>query len=144
MIALLQRVTSAAVTIAEQTVGEIERGIVVLLGVEAGDDEQAADKIVKKISAYRLFADAEGKTNLNVQQVAGSVLVVSQFTLAADTQKGLRPSFSSAADPALANGLYQRVVSGLAQIVPVATGEFGADMQVSLTNDGPMTFILHS
>lgn len=145
MLALIQRVTRASVVVEEQTVGEIGPGMLVLLGVEKGDDVARADALVKKVLSYRIFSDAENKMNLNVGQVGGGVLVVSQFTLAADTRKGLRPSFSSAADPATAERLYNHFVAELrAAHTQVETGIFSADMQVSLVNDGPVTFMLSS
>ncbi|EAR60023.1 D-aminoacyl-tRNA deacylase [Neptuniibacter caesariensis] len=145
MKALIQRVSSANVVVDSETVGEIDRGILILLGVEKEDNEQRADKLLKKILGYRIFPDQEGKMNLNVQQVNGELLIVSQFTLVADTQKGLRPSFSSGASPELGEQLYdyfteQALKSGLT----IANGKFGADMKVSLCNDGPVTFWLES
>ncbi|RUO18881.1 D-aminoacyl-tRNA deacylase [Aliidiomarina haloalkalitolerans] len=143
MIGLIQRVTSARVDVAGKTIGAIEQGILVLLGVERNDTEDKAKQLAKRIASYRVFADAYDKMNLDVRDIQGSVLVVSQFTLAADTRKGRRPSFSSAAVPALANELYQVFCQALAnEGVPVATGEFAADMQVHLVNDGPVTFTL--
>ncbi|MCL4409522.1 MAG: D-aminoacyl-tRNA deacylase [Gammaproteobacteria bacterium] len=143
MIGLIQRVTSARVEVDDQTVGAIEQGILVLLGVERDDTEEKAKQLAKRIASYRIFADHEDKMNLDVRDIQGSVLVVSQFTLAADTRKGRRPSFSSAAAPALANELYQVFCQALAnEGVPVATGEFAADMRVHLVNDGPVTFTL--
>lgn len=145
MKALIQRVSTANVEVNSETVGEIDRGILILLGVEKEDNEQRADKLLKKILGYRIFPDREGKMNLNVQQVNGELLIVSQFTLVADTQKGLRPSFSSGASPELGEQLYdyfteQALKSGLT----IANGKFGADMKVSLCNDGPVTFWLES
>lgn len=142
MIALIQRVSEAKVQVGEQIIGQIGQGILVLLAVEKNDNQQIAEKLVNKLLSYRLFSDQQGKMNLNVQQVAGSLLIVSQFTLAADTQQGLRPSFSQAAPPALAQLLYQQVVERCQQQVPTQSGQFAADMQVSLTNDGPVTFWL--
>ncbi|EKE75906.1 D-aminoacyl-tRNA deacylase [Gallaecimonas xiamenensis] len=145
MIALIQRVTQARVDIAGATVGAIDQGLLVLLGVEKGDDEAKAKRLADKVAKYRVFADSDGKMNLNVAQAGGSLLVVSQFTLAADTNSGNRPSFSSAAPPSEGERLYQ-VFCGLCQEqgLRVATGQFGADMQVSLCNDGPVTFWLQS
>lgn len=145
MKALIQRVSSASVVVNSETVGDIDRGILILLGVEKDDTEARADKLLKKILGYRIFPDCEGKMNLNVQQVNGELLIVSQFTLVADTQKGLRPSFSSGATPELGERLYdyfseQALQSGL----KIANGKFGADMKVSLCNDGPVTFWLES
>jgi len=143
MIGLIQRVKSAQVEVAGTTVGKIDNGILVLLGVEKADNEQKAEQLAKRISSYRIFADANDKMNLDVRDMGGSVLVVSQFTLAADTRKGRRPSFSSAATPAQAEGLYHHFCKALAaEGIVVATGEFAADMQVSLVNDGPVTFNL--
>ena len=142
MIALIQRVARAKVETGGQTVGEIGRGLLVLLGVERGDDDALCDKLLDKVLNYRVFSDADGKMNLNVCQAGGSLLVVSQFTLAADTAKGLRPSFSSAAEPQAAERLYQRFHQRAAECLPTATGRFGAEMQVSLQNDGPVTFWL--
>lgn len=145
MKALIQRVSEARVEVAGQTVGAIDQGLLVLLGVEQHDDANTAEKLAQRVAGYRLFADTNGKTNLSVKDIAGSLLVVSQFTLAADTDSGRRPSFSSAATPTQAEQLYGIFVAVLKQLdVPVATGEFGADMQVHLVNDGPMTFLLDS
>jgi D-tyrosyl-tRNA(Tyr) deacylase len=143
MLALIQRVSSAKVDIGGKTAGEIGQGLLVLLGVEKDDSPENADKLLKKVLAYRVFADAEDKMNLSLADIGGGLLVVSQFTLAADTGRGLRPSFSSAKPPAEAKSLYEYFVSQ-ARVVhgQVATGEFAADMQVSLTNDGPVTFML--
>ncbi|AUI66903.1 MULTISPECIES: D-aminoacyl-tRNA deacylase [Glaesserella] len=142
MIGLIQRVKWAKVEVEQQTVGEIATGLLVLLGVEQGDDQAKADKLLEKVLNYRVFADEQGKMNLNVQQVGGSLLVVSQFTLAADTQKGLRPSFSRGASPALAEELYNYFHQQAITKIPTQTGKFAADMQVSLQNDGPVTFWL--
>ncbi len=142
---LIQRVSSASVMIDGKVVGEIQQGLLLLLGIEKNDTEVSADKLLKKILAYRVFSDSNGKMNCNVQQVAGGVLVVSQFTLAADTNKGLRPGFSQAATPEHARRLYDYFVKNTrTSHTPVATGIFAADMQVSLTNDGPVTFMLES
>ncbi len=143
MKALIQRVSNACVVVDGATIGEIDHGLLVLLGVEKADDETSVEKIVDRLLAYRVFSDNEGKMNLNVTEVGGGLLVVSQFTLAADTRKGLRPSFSSAAKPEEAERLYELVVAQIAERdVPIATGQFAADMKVSLTNDGPVTFLL--
>jgi len=145
MKALIQRVSSAAVDIAGERVGEIGPGILLLLGVEKDDTEADADKLLKKILGYRIFSDHEDKMNLNLQQVEGGLLVVSQFTLVADTRKGLRPSFSSGASPAHGEKLYDYFVTqARAAHHDVATGRFGGDMKVSLLNDGPVTFMLES
>ena len=143
LLGLIQRVSSANVIVAGETVGEIERGILLLLGVEKQDNAQNIEKLLNKVLAYRIFGDEKGHMNLSLTDVGGDLLVVSQFTLAANTKKGLRPSFSSAASPELAEGLYDEFV-GLARTRGgrVATGVFGADMKVSLVNDGPVTFML--
>lgn len=145
MLGLMQRVKRASVEVEGQVVGAIEQGVLLLLGVEKTDSEASADKLLDKILAYRIFADEDNKMNCNVQQIGGGVLVVSQFTLAADTRKGLRPSFSSAAPPAQAEQLYDYFVLRLRERHgKVATGIFAADMQVSLINDGPVTFMLQA
>jgi D-tyrosyl-tRNA(Tyr) deacylase len=145
MKALIQRVTSAGVTVDQQQLGAIKTGLVVLLGVEKQDTEQQLKKLADKVLKYRVFSDENGKMNLNVQQVGGALLVVSQFTLAADTNSGLRPSFSTAAAPEQALELYQQfVLYCRSQGIEVATGQFGADMQVALVNNGPVTFMLES
>ena len=145
MKALIQRVQSASVDIEEQRQGEIGPGILLLLGVEKDDTEANADKLLQKVLNYRIFADAEGKMNLNLQQCEGGLLIVSQFTLVADTRKGLRPGFSKGATPAQGEALYDYFVAQANTCHPdIATGKFGANMQVSLVNDGPVTFILES
>ncbi|MGB1907734.1 MAG: D-aminoacyl-tRNA deacylase [Spongiibacter sp.] len=143
MKALLQRVRHARVEVEGRCVGEIEQGLLVFLGVEQGDNEAGLERLLERVLNYRVFADEAGRMNLSVRDIAGGVLLVSQFTLAADTRKGRRPGFSTAAEPAVAEALYQRGVAMLnAHHSPVATGEFGADMQISLLNDGPVTFLL--
>jgi D-tyrosyl-tRNA(Tyr) deacylase len=143
MLGLLQRVSEASVTVDNNVVGEIGQGILLLLGIQKNDSSATADKLIDKILAYRMFADDNNKMNCNVQQIGGGILVVSQFTLAADTNKGLRPSFSSAAPPAQAQQLYDYFVEQLrVRHQPVATGIFAADMKVALVNDGPVTFML--
>ncbi|EPE7490979.1 D-aminoacyl-tRNA deacylase [Cronobacter universalis] len=143
MIALIQRVTHASVRVGDEVTGEIGPGLLVLLGVEKDDDEQKANRLCERVLGYRIFSDEQGKMNLNVQQACGSVLVVSQFTLPADTEKGLRPSFSRGAPPEQAEALYDYFVSRCrAAGMTTETGRFAADMQVSLTNDGPVTFWL--
>lgn len=142
MIGLIQRVKWAKVEVDNQAVSEISTGLLVLLGVEQGDDQAKADRLLEKVLNYRIFADEQGKMNLNVQQAGGSLLVVSQFTLAADTQKGLRPSFSRGAIPVLAQALYDYFHQQAALKIHTQTGRFAADMQVSLQNDGPVTFWL--
>ncbi|RUO39010.1 D-tyrosyl-tRNA(Tyr) deacylase [Pseudidiomarina aestuarii] len=143
MKALLQRVTHAKVTVEDQTVGEIQHGLLVFLGVELNDTEAQAKKLAQRVLGYRMFADSDDKTNLSVSDIQGEILVVSQFTLAADTNSGRRPSFSTAAPPAQAQALYDFFVDQLrSSSLTIATGQFGGAMQVSLTNDGPMTFLL--
>jgi D-tyrosyl-tRNA(Tyr) deacylase len=145
MLALIQRVKEARVEVATEVVGAIEQGLLVFLGIEREDTHADADRLLKRVLAYRVFADGEDKMNLSVQDVNGGVLVVSQFTLAATTDKGLRPGFSSAKAPEEAKVLYQYFLdSARANYHKVAAGEFGADMQVSLINDGPVTFLLRS
>ena len=144
MIALMQRVTQAKVEVGGEVVGQIGKGLLVLLGVEKDDDRAKADKLAEKVLNYRVFSDADDKMNLNVQQVVGEVLVVSQFTLVADTQKGLRPSFSKGATPSLANELYEYFAQKCGEKVKVECGRFAADMQVSLVNEGPVTFWLQA
>ena len=141
VIGLIQRVAYANVKVAGQTVGEIDQGILLLLGVERDDDLSHVQKLAKKIVNYRIFSDEAGKMNLNVQQVGGAILVVSQFTLVADTAKGNRPGFSKGATPEHGKAVYEAMLRELQQYpINVASGEFGADMQVSLCNDGPVTF----
>jgi D-tyrosyl-tRNA(Tyr) deacylase len=143
MITVIQRVTRAEVTVGELLVGRIGTGLLALVAVERGDTETEATRLAERMLGYRVFGDAEGKMNLNVGEIGGGVLLVSQFTLAADTRKGLRPSFTPAADPATGRRLFDYFVEQVSQRHPtVATGEFGADMQVSLVNDGPVTFML--
>lgn len=140
---LIQRVTHANVVIDQQLVGEIKQGIVLLLGVEKEDDESSADKLLHKVTNYRIFNDENDKMNLSLKDIQGELLVVSQFTLAANTKKGMRPSFSSAATSDQAQALYNYFVEQAKLLgIKVATGEFAADMQVSLCNDGPVTFNL--
>ncbi|MGF1762474.1 D-aminoacyl-tRNA deacylase [Aliivibrio kagoshimensis] len=143
MIALIQRVSDACVKVDGNRVGEIGQGLLVLLGVEKGDDESKANRLVERVLGYRVFEDADGKMNLNVQQVNGSLLVVSQFTLPADTKKGTRPGFSKGAAPEEAQRLYNYFSDKCADTsITTERGRFGADMKVSLTNDGPVTFWL--
>ena len=142
---LLQRVSHAAVTVDSRCVGEIEHGVLVLLGLDQHDDQRIADRMLDKLLNYRMFSDAQGRMNRNVVEAGGGVLLVSQFTLSADTRKGLRPSFSSAMAPQEAEALYRYVLTQLRARHPrVAAGEFGADMQVSLVNDGPVTIVMDS
>ncbi|OCG48659.1 D-tyrosyl-tRNA(Tyr) deacylase [Gilliamella sp. Choc5-1] len=142
MIALIQRVKKASVVVDNNIIGQINQGLLILLGVEQDDDEQKAIRLCEKVLGYRIFSDNEGKMNLNVSQANGEVLVVSQFTLAADTKKGMRPSFTKGAKPDEANRLYQFFVEQCQQKITTQTGQFAADMQVSLINDGPITFWL--
>ncbi|MCL1143503.1 D-aminoacyl-tRNA deacylase [Shewanella gaetbuli] len=143
MIGLIQRVKQASVTVDQQVIGEIDQGLLVLLGVEREDNLEKMQKLATKISKYRVFSDPQGKMNLSVTDVGGKLLVVSQFTLAADTGRGLRPSFSGAATPEQAKSLYEAFVAYCKDLgIETQTGEFGADMQVSLINDGPVTFNL--
>lgn len=144
MIALIQRVTAAKVEVEGEITGQIGKGLLVLLGVEKEDNHAKAEKLLEKVLNYRVFSDEDGKMNLNVQQAGGAILIVSQFTLAADTQKGLRPSFSKGASPALAEEMYDYFVEKCGQKISTFTGRFAADMQVSLTNDGPVTFWLNT
>ncbi|MGI2170109.1 D-aminoacyl-tRNA deacylase [Shewanella sp. MF05960] len=143
MIALIQRVKRASVTVDDEVIGKIDQGLLVLLGVEREDDAEKMAKLATKVMKYRVFSDDDGKMNLNVSQVGGQLLVVSQFTLAADTGRGLRPSFSCAATPEQAKQLYLDFVDFCRQQgIETQTGQFGADMQVELLNDGPVTFNL--
>ena len=145
MKALIQRVKRASVEVEGKVVGSIDHGLLALIGVEKHDDAASVEKLLHKLLHYRVFSDAEGKMNQNLQQVNGGLLLVSQFTLAADTRKGLRPSFSSAAPPAQGEALFDLLVKQARDAwSQVATGEFGADMQVALINDGPVTFLLES
>lgn len=143
MIGLIQRVSEAGVVVEGRTVGQIGRGLVVLVGVEKHDDETTAQRLLERILGYRVFPDAQGKMNLSLADIGGELLLVPQFTLAADTRKGTRPSFSSAAAPEQGAALFENFVLAARKSHPkVAAGVFGADMQVSLINDGPVTFWL--
>ena len=143
MKALIQRVFEGRVTVAGEVVGEIGGGIVLLLGIDRGDDDASVSRLVERVLGYRIFADEAGHMNLSLTDVAGELLVVSQFTLAANTRKGTRPSFSSAARPQQAEVLYERFVDlARMQLGTVATGQFGADMRVDIAGDGPVMFLL--
>lgn len=142
MIALIQRVSEASVRVDGEVVGAIEHGLLVLLGVEKEDDEAKARRLVERVTTYRVFEDDAGKMNLNVQQVGGKVLVVSQFTLPADTRKGTRAGFSRGAHPDDAKRLYDYFSDQCQAVLPTERGRFAADMKVSLINDGPVTFWL--
>lgn len=142
MIALIQRVSHAAVSVGGEEIASIGKGILALVAVEKGDGDAAARRLAERVTAYRIFSDAGGKMNLSLQDVKGELLAVSQFTLAADTASGLRPSFSGAAAPDEGRRLFDLFVSSASQALPVKTGRFGADMKVSLENDGPVTFWL--
>lgn len=145
MKALIQRVKRASVEVDNREVGAIGTGLLALVGVEKGDDEAAADRLLHKLLHYRVFPDETGRMNRNLQQAEGGLLLVSQFTLAADTRKGLRPSFSSAAPPDEGDRLFHYLLERAEAAWPrVASGEFAADMQVALVNDGPVTFLLES
>lgn len=143
MIGLLQRVTQAQVVVGERTVGSIGSGLLVLVCAERGDTEAEADRLLERLLGYRVFSDAEGRMNRSLRDVRGAVLLVPQFTLAADTRKGNRPSFTPAAPPEEGRRLFDHLLARARQIhAPVESGEFGADMKVSLTNDGPVTIWL--
>lgn len=142
---LVQRVKEASVTVEEKVTGKINKGFLVLIGVCNEDTEEVADKMLKKLLGLRIFEDENGKTNLSLADVEGELLLVSQFTLYADCKKGNRPSFIKAGKPEHANQLYEYIIAKAKEIVPtVETGIFGADMRVSLVNDGPFTVILDS
>ncbi len=145
MRAVLQRVSRARVTVGTEVTGEIAAGWLVLLGIAPGDSRRQVDWLADKVVNLRAFRDEAGKMNRSVQDIGGAVLVVSQFTLYGDCQKGRRPGFTAAAPPAVAEPLYQQFVDALRLLgVPVATGRFGADMEVELVNDGPVTFVIDS
>lgn len=143
MIALLQRVSEASVSVEGETIGAIEQGLLVLVGVEKNDTEVEAERLLERVLNYRIFADKNDKMNLSLYDVQGGLLLVPQFTLVADTRKGARPSFSSAAEPEHSQRMFNYLISRANQYhLNVASGRFGADMQVSLINDGPVTFWL--
>ena len=143
MIALLQRVRSAAVSVDGDVIGAIDRGVLVFIGVQRGDGDAQAERLAGRILSYRVFADDQGRMNRSVVDIEGGVLLVPQFTLAADTRRGTRASFSGAAEPVEGRRLFDRMVYEVrSRHATVATGTFGADMQVALVNDGPVTFWL--
>ena len=143
MIGLLQRVRCADVVVDGKNVGVIERGLLVLVGIQRDDGTDQADRLLERLLGYRVFPDADGKMNLSVRDIGGGLLLVPQFTLAADTKKGMRPSFTPAAPPELGRKMFEYLLArARKQHAPVESGVFGADMQVSLTNDGPVTFWL--
>ena len=145
MIGLLQRVTSARVDVAGNTIGAIDHGILVLVGVQKGDTQQKANRLLQRLLGYRVFPDEQGKMNLSLKDTCGGLLLVPQFTLAADTRSGMRPGFSTAALPDEGRRMFDYLVNqAQASHAIVANGEFGADMQVSLVNDGPVTFWLET
>lgn len=141
---VIQKVSQASVTVDNQMIGSIKRGFLVFIGVAEDDTKEIADKLVKKLLGLRIFEDTQGKTNLSLRDVDGSLLLVSQFTLYADCKKGNRPSFTKAGNPALAKELYEYIIQKCSLEFPVKTGVFGADMKVELINDGPFTVILDS
>lgn len=142
---VIQRVTHASVTVNEQIIGKIGKGFLVLIGISREDNQEVADKLIKKLLGLRIFEDSQGKTNLSLQDVSGELLLVSQFTLYADCKKGNRPSFTKAGAPDTANELYEYIIRKCEEQIPVVeTGSFGADMKVELLNDGPFTIILDS
>lgn len=143
MITLIQRVTNASVSVKDEVIGEINQGILAFVGVEKDDQQHNADRLVERLLGYRVFSDENDKMNLSLTDIQGGLLLVPQFTLAADTRKGRRPSFSSAASPQQGKELFNYFVEqAKTQYTSVATGQFGADMKVSLCNDGPVTFWL--
>lgn len=143
MKALIQRVTEASVVVEDKVIGEIDIGILALVGIEPNDTTERADKLLHKLLNYRIFADENDKMNRSLADINGGLLLVSQFTLAADTKSGLRPSFSTAAPPALGEELFNYLLAQAKhKYTPVATGCFGANMQIHLINDGPVTFLL--
>ena len=143
MIGLLQRVKNASVTVNDQVIGAVGQGLLVLVCAEKGDSEEQCEKLAKKVLAYRIFEDENGKMNKSVSDIGGEILIVSQFTLAADTAKGLRPSFTPAADPETGKRLYEHFIEKVRESgLKTQTGQFGANMQVALINDGPVTIWL--
>lgn len=144
MRAVVQRVARAQVQVSRETVGAIERGLLVLVGVAEGDGEADLEWLARKLVSLRVFPDEAGKMNLSIADISGAALLVSQFTLCADVGKGTRPSFGNAMEPARAEAMFNQLVERVGRAVPVATGRFGANMQVELTNDGPVTLWLDS
>ncbi len=142
MLGLIQRVSMASVEVTGKVVGKIDMGLLLLLGIEKLDTSRNVERLLNKVVSYRVFPDERGHMNLSLLDVKGALLIVSQFTLVADTGKGLRPSFSSAAPPAKARQLYDEFVAASGTLCPTSSGEFGADMNVQLVNSGPVTFIL--
>ena len=143
MIGLLQRVKNASVTVNDQVIGAVEKGLLILVCAEKGDSEEQCEKLAKKVLAYRIFEDENGKMNKSVSDIGGEILIVSQFTLAADTAKGLRPSFTPAADPETGKRLYEHFIEKVGERgLKTQTGQFGENMQVALINDGPVTIWL--
>ena len=142
---IIQRVSTATCQVDDRITGTIQKGFMVLIGISDSDTKEIADKMIKKLIGLRIFEDSEGKTNLSLQDVAGSLLLISQFTLYADCRKGNRPSFIKAGNPELANNLYEYIIAKCKEEIPdVQTGIFGADMKISLVNDGPFTILLDS
>jgi D-tyrosyl-tRNA(Tyr) deacylase len=145
LIGLLQRVSSARVDVADRTVATIGRGLLVMVGVERDDDQSRADRLLERLLCYRVFPDADGRMNLSLEDIRGDLLLIPQFTLPADTRKGTRPSFTPAAPPEAGRALYEHLLAEARKRLPsTASGSFGADMQVTLTNDGPVTFWLET
>ena len=145
MIGLIQRVSTASVSVDDITIGKIDQGILLLLGVEKNDDEKIAQRLVDRVLGYRIFEDKTGRMNLSLKDIQGELLVISQFTLPANTRKGTRPSFTPAAEPVLGKQLYEFFITqAKLSMQTVQSGEFGADMQVSLINNGPVTFWLQA
>jgi D-tyrosyl-tRNA(Tyr) deacylase len=144
MIGLLQRVDDASVCVSGEEIARIAEGLLVFIGIEPDDTPAEADRLLSRLIAYRIFSDDSGKMNLSLEDINGGLLLVPQFTLSADTRKGLRPSFTPAASPTLASALFNHICTQAKQSYPmVQTGQFGADMKVSLTNNGPVTFWLN-
>lgn len=142
---LIQRVRHADVKVEENVIGSIEQGFLVFIGISQDDTKEIADKMIRKLIGMRIFQDEQGKTNLSLQDVSGELLLISQFTLYADCKKGNRPSFIKAGNPTLANDLYEYIIKECGKQIPVVeTGAFGADMKISLLNDGPFTILLDS